>query len=196
MGSRFLFTYRWRGITKSPLIKGGAPSGLKQLQVCPWFALIWLVRVAAHGLKTLVFMIINFIISLIYNSVCIVNELYCAARIRARNNSSLNLILLTRLMLTSIREFLWWRHNPRAHNDSQGWRGGGWTQRDWEAGSDDLVVVSNVRWTSKQTCKNYRKIQKKERKKERKKEIAEWANSLKYFLLILFILTCTPGLPV
>ena len=34
-------------------------------------------------------MIINFIISLIYNSVCIVNELYCAARIRARNNSSL-----------------------------------------------------------------------------------------------------------
>lgn len=43
----------------------------------------------------------------------------------------------------------------------------GWTQRDWEAGSDDLVVVSNVRWTSKQTCKNYRKIQRKERKKER-----------------------------
>ena len=70
--------------------------------------------------------------------------------------------------------FLWWRHNPRAHNDSQGWRGEqgrkpliGWTQRDWEAGSDDLVVVSNVRWTSKQTCKNYRKIQRKERKKER-----------------------------
>ena len=41
-----------------------------------------LIRVAASGLKTLVFMIINFTISLICNLVCIVYELslYCAAR--------------------------------------------------------------------------------------------------------------------
>ena len=98
-------------------------------------------------------MIINFIISLIYNSVCIVNELYCAARIRARNNSSLNLILLTRLMLTSIREFFYGDVIIPAPTTTRRGGGGsraekpliGWTQRDWEAGSDDLVVVSNVR---------------------------------------------------
>ena len=36
-------------------------------------------------------MIINFIISLIYNSVCIVNELYCAVRIRAKKQFFLKL---------------------------------------------------------------------------------------------------------